>query len=195
MSSRGNFGPPLRSADSQQDPNQQWRYPQRRSQTTPLQEDYKTAPQNQMPQQMDYSYMSGSSESQAASRNNSQPSIFQNNPQAHDQHMRHLSEQLGLSPVEMGGYGQLPQQQSQSPNNPRPIINQNQQQQPQHQNQQQQAPPTPQQSRHQQSQPQPQLPSQSPSQYQPQAPGRLKPSPTDNTAHNQQMFYGPYSSR
>ncbi|KAL9048708.1 MAG: hypothetical protein Q9162_007591 [Coniocarpon cinnabarinum] len=157
--------PPQRPAESQAGMQEHWnKYGRERAQTTPI-DDYKPL-QSSISQSSGYSYMPTPQEQTAGPRTNSQPSLYQGSPESHDQRMRNLSEQLGLSPVEMNTYGQ-------SANRQGLMMHQNQYQQ----------------------QSQSQIPSQHAPQY-PQPPSdSIKPSPADPPPQPQQqpMFYGPYS--
>ena len=157
--------PPQRSAESQPGMQEHWnKYGRERAQTTPI-DDYKPM-QSSISQSSGYSYMPTPQEPNAGNRNNSQPSLYQGSPEAHDQRMRHLSEQLGLSPVEMNSYGQNASRQGM-------MMGQSQYQQ----------------------QSQPQIQSQQAPQYAQQPSNSIKPSPTDPppSAAQQPMYYGPYS--
>ena len=165
VSARGT-APPLRSADSQPGMQEQWnKYGRERAQTTPI-EDYKQPMQTPIPQSAGgYSYMPTPQEGPNSNRTNSQPSLYQNSPDSHDQRMRHLSEQLGLSPVEMNTYGPASQQHNMMM----------------------------QQSRYQQSQPP--IQSHDSQYGQPSGPIKPSPTdhPPQQQQQQSQMFYGPYS--
>ena len=154
--------PPLRSADSQTGMQEHWKYGRERAQTTPI-EDYKSIPSG-ISQSSSYSYMPTPQDQSSTARTNSQPSLYQGSPESHDQRMRHLSEQLGLSPVEINTYGPASQQQGMMMQQPR----------------------------YQQSQPQ--LQSNTQQYAQPTASLKASPTDAPpQQQHQQQMFYGPYS--
>lgn len=103
----------------------QQQQPQHTPQQQQQQQPQQPQQQSQQPQQMDYSSYSmpaPPSNPAPVGRANSQPHLFhQSEAEQHDQHMRHLSEQLGLSPVETR-YGQPSMMQQQGPRHSLPGM-------------------------------------------------------------------------